>query len=535
MVSSTLAAAVCPHCHTKSQRTNGSYRRRPADLPCVGYELQLDILVRRFFCDNDQCQIRTFGERFPSVMAPYSRGTIRLTSQQRQVAFALGGEPGSRLLTILGMPASADTLLRLIRRTLEPATATSNVLGIDDWAKRKGHTYGTILVDLEKHRVVDLLPDRTAAVVKNWLLAHPGVEVVARDRSKEYARGVTEGAPAALQVADRWHILVNLRQMLERLISHLYQELKQLPEIDGLQGPEPLTERRGHFPRTHSEQQASQASRARRMVLYEEIRGRRLAGQNIRQIADELGLHRATVRIHYYAKSFPERSQRKPKPSILDRFLPYLEKRHQKGCENALQLWRELKAMGYPGSRRQVSQWMQLQRSRPAPTTPKKYLKRRRGTSPTPKTPAQETGKKERLPSVKQLAWLLIRDRETLTEKDMMALRRICQEPTIERVYSLAQEFVEMIRQRTAAMLDPWLNACQQSGVNNLQTFAEGIKKDYDSIQAALETAWSNGQTEGQVNRLKMLKRQMYGRANFDLLRKRTLGIEASAPRPRPP
>ena len=301
----------------------------------MGYELQLDILVRRFFCDNDQCQIRTFGERFPSVMAPYSRGTIRLTSQQRQVAFALGGEPGSRLLTILGMPASADTLLRLIRRTPEPATATPNVLGIDDWAKRKGHAYGTILVDLEKHRVVDLLPDRTAAVVKNWLLAHPGVEVVARDRSKEYARGVTEGAPAALQVADRWHILVNLRQMLERLISHLYQELKQLPEIDGLQGPEPLTERRGHFPRTHSEQQASQASRARRMVLYEEIRGRRLAGQNIRQIADELGLHRATVRIHYYAKSFPERSQRKPKPSILDRFLPYLEKRYQEGCENA--------------------------------------------------------------------------------------------------------------------------------------------------------------------------------------------------------
>ena len=191
--------------------------------------------------------------------------------------------------------------------------------------------------------------------------------------------------------------------------------------------------------------------------------------------------------------------------------------------------------MGYPGSRRQVSQWMQLQRSRPAPTTPKKYLKRRRGTSPTPKTPAQETGKKARLPSVKQLAWLLIRDRETLAEKDMMALRRICQEPTIELVYSLAQEFVEMFRQRAAAMLDPWLNACQQSGVNNLQTFAEGIKKDYDSIQAALETAWSNGQTEGQVNRLKMLKRQMYGRANFDLLRKRTLGIEAAALRPRPP
>jgi transposase len=246
-------------------------------------------------------------------------------------------------------------------------------------------------------------------------------------------------------------------------------------------------------------------------------------GQNIKQIADQLSLNRATVRIYYYAESFPERSHRQPMSSMLDPFLPYLERRHTKGCENASQLWREIQALGYPGSRRQVSQWMQIHRRQPAPTTPKKYLKGQRTTSPSTTTPVQEVKNSKRLPSVKKLAWLLIRDRKTLDEKEMMVLRRICQEPAIKRAYSLAQEFVEMIRQRVVAMLDPWLNACQQSGVTNLQTFAEGIRKDYGAIRAVLETIWSNGQTEGQVNRLKMLKRQMYGRAGLDLLRIRVL------------
>ena len=259
------------------------------------------------------------------------------------------------------------------------------------------------------------------------------------------------------------------------------------------------------------------------MALYEEIQGRRLAGQNIKQIADQLGHHRATVRIYYYAESFPERSQRQSMFSMLDPFLNYLEHRHAEGFENTSQLWREIQTLGYPGSRRQVSQWMQLQRRQPAPTTPKKYLKGQRTTSPSTIAPVQEVEISGCLPSVKKLAWLFIRDRETLDEEETMTLQRICQDPAIERVYSLAQEFVEMIRQRIAAMLDPWLDACQQSGVTNLQTFAKGIRQDYGAIRAALDTNWSNGQTEGQVNRLKMLKRQMYGRAGLDLLRIRVL------------
>lgn len=515
--------ASCPECAQSSQRVHSYYTRKPRDLPMAELAVRLHLRIRRFRCLNPACTRRTFAECLPELLAPHAQRTNRLTVALYHVGQALGGAAGARLLNHLLMPASGDTLLRILRNQGQENHQSPRVLGVDDWAMRKGRNYGTILVDLERHRVIDLLSDRTSGTLECWLRTHPGIEVVARDRSTEYARGVAKGVPEALQVADRWHLLLNLRQMLERFLSRLYSRLKQLPVLGEEEGEASLASRRGRFPRTSAERQASQASRSRRIALYEEIQGRRHSGQNIRQIADQLGLHRATVRLYFYAESFPERSERQPMSSMLDPYLPYLERRHAEGCENASQLWREIQTLDYPGTRRQVSQWMQLQRTRPAPTTPKKYLKGKRVPSPATIAPVQKDKNSERLPSVRKLAWLLVRDRDALAEKEKVALRRICQEPQIERVYSLAQEFVEMIRRKVAAMLDPWLNACQESGVANLETFADGIRQDYDAIRAALETTWSNGQTEGQVNRLKMLKRQMYGRASLDLLRIRVL------------
>lgn len=268
--------------------------------------------------------------------------------------------------------------------------------------------------------------------MENWLRASPGIKVIARDRSRECARRVAEAAPKALQVADRWHLLLNLRQMLERLLSRLYQRLKQLPVLERAKSEASLVSRRGRFPGTSDEQQASRISRFQRMALYEEIQCRRLAGHNIRQTADELDIRRATVCIHYHAD----------------------------GCENASQLWLEIQTLGYPGSRRRVFQWMQLQRRQPTPTTPKECLAEQGASLPLTITSVQEVENSERLSTVKKLAFLLIRDRETLAEKEMMTLWRIFQKTAIERVYSLAQGFVEMIRHTIAAMLDPWLNAC---------------------------------------------------------------------------
>ena len=504
--------AVCPECALSSQRVHSYYERKPRDLPIAGLVVRLSLRVRRFRCLNPACTKQTFAEDLSELLDPHAQRTNRLTAALYHIGQSLGGAAGSRLVNHLFMPASGDTLLRILRRRNRDEQPSPCILGIDDWAIRKGRNYGTILVDLERHQVIGLLPDRTAETLATWLRTHPGIEVIARDRSIEYARGIGEGAPQALQVADRWHLLLNLRQMLERLLSRLHSRLKRLPLPEELR-PKSLTSSHIQFPRTSAEQQASQASRAQRMALYEEVQRRR-AKQNIKQIAEQMGLSRGTVRIYYYAEAFPERGQHQRNPNKLDPFLPYLERRYREGCKNAMQLWREIRALGYARSHRRIYQWMNQRRKQSVEYD---------SSYPVNYVHVQKNEFGNRLPSVKKLAWLLIREVRSLSENERMTLRQIRQDPTVETVYALAQEFAMMVRQGSATMLDPWLSACQDSGVTNLQTFADGVKRDYDAIRGALDTYWSNGQTEGQVNRLKMLKRQMYGRAGLDLLRTRVL------------
>jgi len=202
----TQPGAACPNCHTVSQAVHSRYRRHPADLPNLGSEVRLVLSVRRFYCRNIVCPRRTFAEPLPDRLAPWARRTRRLAATQGKVGVTCGGEAGARLLRHRGMPTSADSVLRLVRAIPLPACGTPRVLGVDDWARRKGQTYGTILVDLEARRVVDLLPDRSARTLAAWLREHDTVAVMARDRSTEYASGGGLGAPGALQVADRWRV-----------------------------------------------------------------------------------------------------------------------------------------------------------------------------------------------------------------------------------------------------------------------------------------------------------------------------------------
>jgi transposase len=433
----------------------------------------------------------------------------------------MGGEAGTRLLGQMQMTISARTLLRLVRTAPEPSKVAVRILGVDDWAMRKGRTYGTILVDLERHRPIDLLPDRSAATLAAWLRAHPEVKIITRDRSTEYARGASEGAPAALQVADRWHLLQNLRQMLERLIQRFYPALQAFPVPSTA---ETTSKSEGRAQRTRlrltpKDQAAITASRQRAMTRYEQIQQLRRSGSNILQIAHQLKMGRVTVRKYFYADTFPERAKQPAKPSIIDPYLDYLESRHRAGCENAKQLWRELQAQGFHGGSIQVRRWLEKRRQRPAPTTPGPY----RAAVTAAASSRAESIRPPTLPSHKQLAWLLMQEAEMLTTTDTETLQRICQDVRLERTYQLAQQFRTMVQSHQSSALDLWLDACATSGITDLVTFAAGIRQDEAAVRAALKTHWSNGQTEGQVNRLKFLKRQMYGRANFDLLRHRVL------------
>lgn len=229
VVKTTAAQALCPRCQRRSSRLHSRYVRRVADLPWHGVTVRLELHTRRFRCLNSLCTQRIFCERLPRVVAHYARKTVRLNAALELIGFATGGEAGARLARELGLSVSPDTLLRRLRQAAQKETSASCIIGVDDFAFRRGQRYGTLVVDLERRCPIDLLPDREAETLMAWLKAHPGIEIITRDRSKTYARGITEGAPKAIQVADRWHLLKNLREALEKLLKRQLRQQRQRP------------------------------------------------------------------------------------------------------------------------------------------------------------------------------------------------------------------------------------------------------------------------------------------------------------------
>jgi len=459
------------------------------------------LTVRRFFCDAAPCPRRTFAERLSPFLAPYARRTHRLAGQQLHVAFATGGEGGSRLLALLAMPASPATLLRMIRHAPEATESTPQVLGIDDWAKLKGHTYGTILVDLEGHRVVDLLPDAAAETVETWLKEHPGVEIVSRDRGPEFIKGIQDGAPDAIPVADRWHLLKNLGDTVQRWLGGKRSCLRAAAgAVDEADSP-----RQADVEGLDSTSSAVQTpGYEHRLVRYQEVMDRYAEGWMQADIARRLGLGPNTVRRYIRAGSCPPSPQYTPRSSKLDPYKPYIRERWSAGCHNGMTITDEIRDHGYSGTHRLVTKWI--------------------SETLRPGKPELVTTKKIRPWSAQRAARLMTRNPVDLTDQDRSALERMFRAETNARaVYDLAQRFVAMVRERQCDALMPWIDDVREGPITTFKRFGSGIMRDLEAVRNALLLPWSNGQTEGQVNRLKLIKRQMYGRAGFDLLRKRVL------------
>ncbi len=356
-LATTSRETPCPLCGNAATRVQSHYWRHLADLPWQGVPVVVRLHTRRFWCDHPDCPRAIFTERIPALAAPHARRTARLTAVLTQIAFALGGEGGARLLTALGMAASPDTLLGLVRQAPLAAPPTPRVLGIDDFALRRGRTYGTILIDLERHAAVDVLPDRDADSVARWLAAHPGVAVISRDRSGVDADGARRGAPAATQVADRWHLLKNIGDALERVLGRQRHALRAamdpadppvlgdaapgaavVPSAPAIPTPAPPMPRR------------VPPGDARRALLYKEVHDLHKQGLSRSAIGRRVGLTRVTVRKYLRAASCPVRSARRTHLPALGQHEAYLRERWAGGCDNAAQLWRELRARGFPGS-----------------------------------------------------------------------------------------------------------------------------------------------------------------------------------------
>ncbi len=413
-VAASRRSAPCSACARRATRVYSRYGRTIADLPIGGRRVRLRLQVRRFRCGNRRCSRAIFAERFPELVAPYGRRSHAQRENLEAVGFALGGAAGSRLAAQLDIPASRATLLRLVRATAAEASETPRVLGIDDWARRKGQTYGTILVDLERRRVVDLLDDRTADSLAAWLHQHPGVEVIARDRAGAYADGARRGAPGAVQVADRFHLLANVGETVERVMQRKRALLKETARVvDQLRAvPTDGAPSASSHSVTRTEQQ-QQARRQQRLERYEAVVALHQAGFTASQIARDVGLGRKTVGRFLRAGSFPERAQTRRRTSILAPFEPYLRERWTAGCHNALQLWREIRHRGFSGAASLVRRWVAAWRPEPG-----RRGRPPRRASPVPCAPPPPTPM--RVPSPRQARWILLGAVERLSPEEQL-------------------------------------------------------------------------------------------------------------------
>ena len=399
----------------------------------------------------------------------------------------------------MGMVVSPETLLRLTKRTAQQPLSVPKALGVDDCAFRRGHSYGTLLVDLTSHRPVDLWPDRTADTLSRWLRAHPGVHYLSRDRSPEYAGGAGEGAPSAQQVVDRWHLVKNVREALERVLGRVHETLKQRQLASGL----PVRSRAKRR-RSKNEHLASQMARLRREARYEEVLALYQQGVPVLRMAENLHMSRTTVRKFVAAGAFPERATTLRSKSLLDPDVPYLKEHLDEGSANASQLWRDLRQQGFPGSYKVVSRWLQTQGWHPQKGRPSKT--RGANTPSNDAATAQETARNSDeqplqaptsqtqapLESPGHLVWLLLRDPARLSEAEQHMLTFIRQEHTVHLAYTLAQRFMQMMHEHQAQKLESWISMCTSSGIPDLHTFALGLQKEISALRAAFTLSYSN-------------------------------------------
>jgi transposase len=479
----------CPDCGSISARIHSHYRRRVADLPLAGRVVRMSLTARRFRCMNGSCRRSIFAERFgDDILAPHARRTARLDGLVHHLALALGGRPAASLARRLMMPVSNDTLLRVVRRTGRPSPPAPNVVGIDDWAWKRNQRYGAIICDLERRRPIKLLPDREPATAQAWLAGQPQIAIVARDRGGGFALAARRALPHALQVADRWHLMENASAAF---LGAVRKSMRQIRSALGAAHVDPAL--------LTAAERLQYEGYLRRGEVNADIASRFKRGATIKEIVRDTGHSRGFVRKILRGQHSDVFRTRE---GSLTPHLSWLDAQWGAGNRNGADLWRRLRASGFRGSLRVVSEWA---------------CRRRRGEK------MDEAGLR-RTPSARTIARLMTTGRDALSKAETLIIATIEDSvPALVEARAAVAEFQSMIRKKSGYELDAWIDRAR-TGL--LASFANGVIKDRAAVTAAITNIWSNGQTEGQITRLKLIKRQMYGRAKLDLLEARLVGAE---------
>ncbi|MFD4922966.1 ISL3 family transposase [Streptomyces goshikiensis] len=488
------AGAACPGCGCFSGRVHDRYQRRLKDLPLAEQGFVIRLTVRRFICGSTDCPRRTFAEPFSRLAGPHARFTTRLNRALERVGLALAGRAGARLATQLGLGAGRMTLLRRVMALPDPQFSTPRVLGVDDFAIRRGQTYSTVLTSIEDHRVVDVLPTREAGPLAAWLIRHPGVEIICRDRAGAYAEGARRGAPDALQVADRFHLWQGLGRAVETCVA---------AHRDCLSRPSPNGILPGAIPgpgQTQDDSEPVGRRAERKKAAHALVHDLLAQGHSRRAIARHLGWGLNTVLRYANAARWQDTiRENRPRPSRLDPYKPYLERRFAQGCTSVTHLHHELVADNAPVTYQMVRAHIASLRGAPA------------GAPPRP-------------PTVRQVTGWLTRHPSALTEEDRAGLKEVLTHcPELDKAAGHVRAFGEILTDRLGSTLPTWIDAVDASQLPGLTGFALHLLRDLDAVTAGLTLHWSSGSIEGAVNRIKKIKRQLYGRAGFELLRKMIL------------
>lgn len=527
-VCSTQSTNVCPLCEQTAHQVHSRYARKLADLAWADYKILIEIRVRKFFCRNASCERQIFTERIPDVMEPWARRTHRLGKQLYEIALGLGGMAGAKLSQKLACGVSRNTLLRLLLRQPLPTYQIPKTLGVDDFAFRKRQTYGTILVDLDQRRPIALLNGRDANLLAEWLAQHPGIEILSRDRSRVYKSGMSQGAPSAIQVADRFHLIHNLAEVLEQVFRSQIAELRQATSTQTSAHNHVIGA--GELEAEHSHPIASLATLLatlnvplethyqRRRTLHHVIW--QLAGQgwSTAAIAQKVGVSIRTVQRNLNKPKFADPQHRVDYgKNLVAPYQAYILQCCIPG-QRCVGLLQDLQQQGYQGSERTLSRYLnrlwkgELTEAVALPVLP--VLPLMSAPEPVAWQPPL---------SANRATWLVLRKDKPQRATEQQLLLKLQSSPHLAPAIELAQSFARLIRQRQPEQFEAWLEQALNSQIAAFVNFAVGLKEDYEAVQAAMKLSVSNGQVEGQINRLKLLKRQMYGRAGIELLMRRFL------------